>query len=72
MILKQLFVIGCKVTVGEVNGTKQILQTHKGKIVTLFNALHFEDDGVTIWKAYKIGQAKKLSNTEETQPITSF
>ena len=63
-------VTGCHVTIAEVDHKKQTLQTHKWKNVSLFNDLHFEDDGVRIWKAYNIGLGKKLSKNEVAHHFT--
>ena len=56
---------GCRAAVVEVNTKKQTAGTHKiSGISHLNNSQYTEDGGIIVWKAFKVGDGKRISKQE--------
>lgn len=54
-------VVGCQVSVVEIDATQQHIKNHKWKGVNSVNHLAFENGGIRVWRMYKIGAGKLIT-----------
>ena len=56
---------GCRAAVVEVNTKQQTTGTHKISGVSQLNNFQYtEDGGITVWKAFLVGEGKRISKQE--------
>ena len=55
---------GCRVTVAELDSSKDLPDENKIPSISLLNNFPFEGDGVRMWKAYGIGEEVLLAKTD--------
>ena len=56
---------GCRAAVVEVNTKKQTTGTHKISGISQLNNYQYTEDGrITVWKAFRVGEGKRISKQE--------